>query len=99
MNLPYELSALALRDLERIWTYTAANWSANQANIYYKSIIDTIDLICQYPDSGKSMTEIKENHRSKLVKSHMIIYKKEKSTILIDRIVHQSMDIENQLKP
>jgi len=84
--------------LERIWTYPASNWSAKQANIYYKSIIDTIHLICQYPDSGKSMAEIKENHRSKLVKSHMINYKQEKSKILIDRIVHQSMDIENQLR-
>lgn len=64
MKLSYELSALAIRDLERIWTYTASNWSTKQANIYYKSIIDTIDLICQYPDSGKSMAEIKENHRS-----------------------------------
>ncbi len=97
MKLTYELSKLAISDLESIWHYTVEKWSIDQANKYYKLIFSAIDSICTDPQSGKSITEIKVHHRSKLVKSHMIIYKVEESIVLIDRILHQKMDIEYQL--
>lgn len=97
MKLAYELSKLALADLDSIWQYTAEQWTLEQANKYYQQIFEVIDDICFHPESGKSIEEIKEHHRSKLVKSHMIIYKIERHKIIIDRILHQQMDIENNL--
>lgn len=54
-------------------------------------------LICINPTIGKSINEVKENHRRKLIGSHMIIYKQRGSVVLIDRILHQRMDFENHL--
>ena len=97
MKLGYELSELALKDMDSIWNYTAEQWSVEQANTYYLQIFEVIEVICLNPQIGKSIKEVKENHRSQIAKSHLIIYKIVELKILIDRILHQSMDIENQL--
>lgn len=97
MILEFELSKLALKDIDSIWQYTAKQWSVKQANQYYQQIFKEINLICKSPKSGKSIKEIKEHHRVLLVKSHLIVYKIEKNKILIDRILHQKMDIQNHL--
>jgi len=95
--LPFELSKLALKDINSLWEYTANHWSAFQADNYYKEIFKAIDLICSNPEGGKSIAEVKMEHRAIFVKSHMIIYKIQTDKILIDRILHQRMDIESQL--
>lgn len=97
MKLAYELSKLALKDINSIWNYTAEHWSIEQANTYFELLFEVINSICSNPQIGKSIKDVKENHRSKIVKSHMIIYKIENEKILIDRILHQRMDIESQL--
>ena len=35
MKINYELSRLALEDIDNIWYYTIENWSKTQANKYY----------------------------------------------------------------
>jgi toxin ParE1/3/4 len=93
----YELSRLAQTDLEEIWNYTAKNWSVNQANKYYETIFQEIERICQNSDIGKSIRTIKELHRIHPVKSHIIIYKLEKQSVWIDRILHKRMNIETRI--
>lgn len=97
MKLKYELSKLAIRDLTSIWNYTAKNWSPNQADKYFKQIINEIEFICSNPEIGKSIKDVKENHRIIAIKSHLIIYKINSQKVFVDRILHQSMDIENRL--
>ena len=97
MSLKYKLSKLALEDIDTIWDFTVINCSIVQAEKYYQQIFESIITICQNPMIGKSINEIKEKHRKMLVGSHMIIYKQEENLILIDRILHQKMDIENRL--
>ena len=97
MKLKFEISELALEDLDNIWEYTVEQWSNEQANKYYNEIFLAIDKICENSDTCKSIDEIKKGHRRTNVKSHMIIYKVKGSTIYIDRILHQKMDIEKNL--
>ena len=97
MKLKFELSKLALEDINDIWTYSSEQWSNSQANKYYKLIFKEIDSICKNPEIGKSIKEVKNNHRIKIVKSHLIVYKVEEEKIYIDRILHQQMDIESHL--
>ena len=96
-KLVFELSKLALRDINNIWIYTADKWSKTQANNYYKEIFKKINSICENPEIGKQIEEIKPQHRILQAKSHLIIYKKNKSKIYIDRILHEKMDIEHRL--
>ena len=97
MKLKFELSKLALRDVNNIWEYTSIHWSKSQANKYYKLIFKEIDNICENPELGKSIAEVKNEHRILLIKSHFVVYKLQHYKILIDRVLHQRVDIENIL--
>ena len=97
MKLNFEISRLALEDLDNIWEYTAKQWSKEQANKYYNEIFSVIDKIRQNSDIGQPIDEIKKGHRRTNVKSHLIIYKVKVTKVYIDRILHQKMDIEKHL--
>ena len=95
----YRISEKAVQDLEGIWEYTYNNWSVNQADRYYKLIISEIEFIATFSTSGKSMDHIKEGYRATIVKSHLIFYRIHTDNIIeIIRILHQKMDVENEIK-
>ena len=94
----YRISEKAIEDIEKIWLYTYENWSAEQADRYYKLIFDEIEYLSQNFEEGKSMEFIRKSYRSSKVKSHLIFYKIGKDGVVeIIRILHQQMDIENRL--
>ncbi|MEZ5023902.1 MAG: type II toxin-antitoxin system RelE/ParE family toxin [Chitinophagales bacterium] len=98
MKFSYKISTLAKDDLENIWIYTYENWSLEQADKYYESIINEFESICQHTKIGKSIEEIKSQHRIHPFQSHLIIYKIKHDKIWIDRILHKQMDIETRLE-
>lgn len=98
MKFNYKISRLALEDIDSIWEFTVQNWSIEQAEKYYKEIFMAIDSVCQNPKTGESIKEIKESHRKFLVGSHMIIYQQINDTVLVDRVLHQRMDIKSRLR-
>ena len=94
----YIIRDKGVEDLEKIWKYTAANWSVDQADRYYKLIISEIEFIGDNYFAGKSMEHVRDGYRASKVKSHLIFYKKGADNILeIVRILHERMDIENRL--
>ncbi|HEX6983191.1 MAG TPA: type II toxin-antitoxin system RelE/ParE family toxin [Balneolaceae bacterium] len=94
----YRISEKAIADLEEIWIYTFKNWSFEQADRYYHSIISEIEFIANNPSLGKSMGHVKEGYRASEVKSHLIFYKTGIDNIVeVVRILYQRMDIENRL--
>jgi len=97
VKFKYKISRLALKDIDSIWTFISQNWSKAQANIYFKGVLKQIDLNCKNPEIGKPIDEVKIGHRLFLFKSHLVIYKIEKEVVLIDRILHQRMDIDSNL--
>ena len=95
----YRISEKAVKDLEIIWEYTYEKWSVNQADRYYKLITSEIEFIAKNNMSGKSMDHIKEGYRATIVKSHLIFYRVHTDNIIeIIRILHQKMDVENEIK-
>jgi toxin ParE1/3/4 len=94
----FRISAKALEDIDKIWLYTLENWSLNQANHYYLLIYQEIKFIVDDFEGGKDIGKIKSGYRQFSVKSHLIIYKKAEDGIVeIVRVLHQMMDIPNQL--
>jgi toxin ParE1/3/4 len=98
MIFNFELSRLALMDLEEIWLYTSKIWSKQQANKYYEEIFKVINEICINSEIGESIDFVKKGHRRINVKSHIIFYKITSEIIYIDRILHHNMDIEAYLR-
>ena len=97
MKSNFEISRLALKDLDEIWEYTAEHWSKHQANKYFKELFEVINKICNNSEIGKPIHDIKIGHKRINIKSHMIIYKIKQEIIYVARILHQKMDIDEHL--
>ena len=95
----YKISKEASNDLEKIWLYTIETWSAEQADRYLNLIFDEIEYLCQKPNSGSDFSPVRKDYLRSRVKSHFIFYKinEKQSELEIIRILHQQMDIKNQL--
>ncbi len=89
----------AVKDLSDIWNYTVETWSENQADKYYKLIINTCSAIAKKPQLGKVYSEIFPDLKGKHTSKHIIFYRiMEDQSIEITRILHKQMDLKNQLK-
>ena len=96
--MKYRISDKALEDINKIWAYTLENWSQQQADRYYNLIFQEILFISENFESGKDIGKIKSGYRQTKIKSHLIIYKKASDGMVeIIRVLHQMMDIPNQL--
>ena len=96
-KIQYRISARAIQDLEDIWEFTFHNWSKNQADRYYKLIINEIEYISKNLTVGKDMSHVKEGYLVTYVKSHMIFFNRHDDIVIVIRILHQKMDIETNL--
>ena len=94
----YIIKEKELDDINKIWIYTAENWSIEQADRYYDLIFDEIDYIVAHFEMARDFGNVRKNYRWSKVKSHLVFFKKTKSNeIEVIRVLHEKMDIENQL--
>jgi toxin ParE1/3/4 len=97
--MKYKISREANLDIENIWLYTLENWSLEQADRYINLIFDEIEYLSENPKTGKDYGHLRKGYFCSRIKSHFIFYKKnqKREEIEIIRVLHQRMDIENQL--
>jgi len=94
----YIISEKAIDDLNNIWSYTAENWSIEQADRYYNLIMDEIEYVSENFETMKDFSGVRKNYRYSKVKSHLIFCKvNEAADIEIVRILHEKMDIANRI--
>lgn len=98
-NGKYLISQAAIEDLNGVWRYTFENWSKEQADRYYKLIIDEIEFVAANFSLGKSIDQLRNNYKVSKVKSHLIYYRKiDNELVQIVRILHQSMYVKRHLE-
>jgi toxin ParE1/3/4 len=95
----YRFTNKAVDDLSEIWNYTFYKWSENQADKYYKMIIESCTEIASNTDEiGKNYKEIGENLRGLKAGRHIIFYRKlDENIVEITRILHEQMDLKNKM--
>ena len=94
----FQLSKEAKNDLRSIALFTENRWGKAQRNVYIKQLDDTFLMLAHNPNLGISCDTIRDGYRKLPQGSHIIFYKKNaKSTILVVRILHKSMDYDSQL--
>ncbi|MCB1023880.1 MAG: type II toxin-antitoxin system RelE/ParE family toxin [Acidobacteria bacterium] len=94
----YIISEKAVEDINRIWIYTAENWSVEQADRYYNLIFDEIEYVAENLESARDFGHIRKGYRYSKVKSHLVFFKITKAKeIEVVRVLHERMDIENRL--
>lgn len=95
----YFLTNKAVEDLTKIWDYTYEVWSENQADKYYRLLIETCREIAGSPDIGKKYAEINNDILGFRVGKHIIFYyKKKPQEIEVLRILHERMDLKNRIE-
>jgi len=85
----FQFTNKAIDDLTDIWNYTLVNWSENQADKYYKEIINKCKEISENHLDGKPYDSIYESLKYREIDENLIE---------IERILHQKMDLRNRLK-
>ncbi len=95
----YILTNQAVMDLSGIWNYTFDNWSESQADEYYQMLLDNCQIIANKPNIGKNYKNILNGLFGHKIGRHIIFYRiKSEKEILILRILHEQMDLENRIK-
>jgi toxin ParE1/3/4 len=94
----YKFTKKAVEDISEIWNYTYYKWSENQADRYYKMLIENCSEIAINPELGKNYLEIAENLLGIKAGRHIIFYRKlEESEVEITRILHEQMDLKSKI--
>lgn len=94
----YHLTNKAVEDLTNIWNYTFDEWSEQQADKYYQTLIDSCKEIAANPDLGKNYDGIIPNLFGLRANKHIIFYRKiSANEVEITRILHERMDLKNRI--
>lgn len=93
----YRLSPLAETDLEDIWTYTARTWSIAQADRYTTDIIDAVECLATGERRGRDASDIRAGYLRYAIGRHILFYRCTAKQLDVIRILHQRMDVEEQL--
>ena len=54
----YSLTNKAITDLSEIWDYRCAQFSENQADLYYLDLISYCEILAENPTIGKKYDEL-----------------------------------------
>ncbi len=91
------VSNLAKEDLVNIWLYGESQWGVNNADQYLDSINLFIQELTLFPQKFPLREQFHPFVRFAPYKSHLIIYIDKPQSILVIRVLHQSMNIPNYL--
>lgn len=93
------LTNSAVHDLTDIWDYTVENWSAKQAEKYYKMILGVCSKLAVNPRKGKTYSEIYPDLKDQKISRHIIFYREiDPERIEITRILHERMNHKGKLR-
>ena len=93
----YIFSKKAEEDLIDIYRYGFLNHSERQANQYSDSLKEKCQFLADTPLLCRERDEFTPPVRIHTHKRHLIIYKITEDHILIIRILHERMNVEDQL--
>ena len=86
------VSAAARADLRAIARYTERKWTPAQAKTYLGLLARGFAQLARRPKLGKTREDIAPGYRSLPVGRHLIFYRLDGKTVVIVRVLHQSMD-------
>lgn len=100
----YEFQPEALLDLQEIWDYTFDEWSKAQADKYHAMLHRACREVADNPRLGKTYGHLAVGLRGYRTGSHIIFFLQTSpfppasistETVLIVRILHTRMDLQN----
>ncbi|WP_291134424.1 type II toxin-antitoxin system RelE/ParE family toxin [Flavobacterium sp. UBA7663] len=96
--MKYRITESAYQDLNDIWFYTFQEWSENQADKYFESIIQEIELFSENTEKAKKLKKLKSEYYYFRALSHYVFFKYGDDQIDVIRILHKMMDFPKHLE-
>lgn len=93
----YKLRPKAATDVENIFKYTLQQWGLGQAEFYIRELHNQFVFLAHHPMAGRSYPHLRKDLRGLTFKHHIIFYRPQKQSVLIIRVLHQSMDCPEYL--
>ncbi len=93
----YQLREKAEADLADIWRYTAQRWNVEQADRYYRGIVEAMIALAEEPTLGRPCNDIREGYCRHNVAAHVIFFRIENGQIDVVRVLHARRDFRRHL--
>lgn len=94
----FKFTNKAVDDITNIWNYTFDKWSENQADNYYRLLLDNCNEVASNPALGKSYDGITRDLKGLKAGRHIIFYREIKDEYVeITRILHEQMDLKSRM--
>ena len=95
----YHLTKKAAEDLTHIWNYTSDTWSENQADHYFRMLLDSCQEFSEGRVYGIQYDGIYKGLLGKRAGKHIIFYRILNDTVVeIVRILHERMDLKKRIR-
>ena len=94
--MKYTLSKQAKADIIDIYAYGHERWGISTADRYYRGLFEAFTSIGIYPGASR---EVGNGIRLKVYRSHLILYRIDKSELSVLRVVHGHHDWQSELLP
>ena len=88
----YRLTPKAIADLEAIWLYTTAQWSAEQADQYVDELEQIFNTFAAMPEMARERREFSPPVRIHPHRQHLVIYREASDTVEIIRVLGGAQD-------
>lgn len=86
------VSERAEADLREIWRWSCEQFGESQADLYLDQLDTGLRKCGAEPEDGKQREAIRPNYWSRLVGKHIAFYTFTDDEVLIQRVLHGSMD-------
>lgn len=86
------LSRRAESDLREIWVFTFRTWGETQADRYLDDLEVGLRECGSAPESGRDRPDVRPGYRSRLFGRHAVFYTFDAEQVLVQRVLHGSMD-------
>jgi toxin ParE1/3/4 len=96
--MKFRITEAAYQDLNDIWVYTFQEWSENQADKYFESIIQAIEFFSENKEKAKKLKNQKSEFYYFKALSHYVFFKYGNDQIEVIRILHKMMDFPKNLE-
>jgi toxin ParE1/3/4 len=93
----FELSRAARQDLKEIGRFSRAHFGQSVAADYLRGFATEFSRLVQLPQIGQERPEYGQAVRSKVYRSHRILYQPSASGIRILRIMHHAQSVPEKL--
>jgi len=85
-------------DLREIRIYTVAHRGEEQADRDLDDLGAGLRRCAEDPGQGRSRAEVREGYRSLLVRRHVTLYRFTGAQVIVQRILHGSMDPDRHME-